>query len=154
MRSGKNGGPFATRTVFGWVLNGPLGRKGNQTHTGNFIQANAELSRQFERFCNQEFNDSSYDSKTSMSQNDRKALEIMQGTATMKNGHYEIALPWKNYPPFLQNNKSLAEHRLKLLKRRLQRDPVVLHKYKEFMDDLDSEPYAGFFSWGGQKYKC
>ena len=71
-----------------------------------------------------------------MSQNDRKALEIMESTATKRNGHYEIALPWKNYPPCLLNNKSVAVHRLQLLKRRLQRDPALLERYKVFMDEL------------------
>ena len=131
VRESKNGGPFATRTVLGWVLNDPLGRRTNQTRTANFIKADVELNQQFERFCDLEFNDSIYDPKTSMSQNDKRALDVMKSTARLTNGHYEIALPWKNYPPCLKNNKSLAENRLKPLKRRLERDPSILVKYKE-----------------------
>jgi len=37
--------------------------------------------------------DSSYESKTSMSLNDRKALNIMKETVKLQNGHYEMALP-------------------------------------------------------------
>jgi hypothetical protein len=98
-RESKDGGPFATRTKFGWVLNGPLGRQGNHQHTANIIYTDTELNRQFEGFSNQEFNDSVYDSSTTMSQDDRKALKIMEETVRKNNGHYEIALPWKNYPP-------------------------------------------------------
>ena len=142
MRESKNGGPFATRTVFGWVLNGPLGRTGPEEATANFIDANANLSKQFEDYYNLEFNDSSYEPKMSMSQNDRRALEIMESTVKLSNSHYEIGLPWKNNPPCLENNKSQAESRLQPLKRRLQRDEILLKKYKDFMDDLLRKNYA------------
>ncbi len=111
-------------------------------YTANIIHTDTELNRQFEGFCNQEFNDSVYDSSTTMSQEDRRALKIMEETVRKNNGHYEIALPWKNYPPCLQNNKPVAEHRLKLLKKRLDRDPVALGKYKQFMNDLLQKGYA------------
>ena len=75
----KAGGPFATRTILGWVLNGPLGRKESKTPTANFIDTSAKLSKQFEDFCNLKFNNSSYKPQASMSQNDRKALHIIEG---------------------------------------------------------------------------
>ena len=31
----------------------------------------------------------------SMSQNDRRTLDIMESTPKISNGHYEVALPWK-----------------------------------------------------------
>jgi len=77
-----------------------------------------------------------------MSQNDRRALQIMESTLRLSNGHYEICLPWKNNPPCLENNKSQAESRLQLLKRRLKRDETLREKYKDFMDDLLHKNYA------------
>ncbi|XP_078357279.1 uncharacterized protein LOC144642164 [Oculina patagonica] len=143
MRPSENGGPFATLTVLGWVLNGPLGRSTTtKVSTVNFLQGTKTLDEQFHDFCNQEFNDSSYESKTSMSLNDRKALNIMEETVQLQNGHYEMALPWKFYPPRLQNNRTLAERRLLQLKRRLLKEPLVHQKYKAFMDDLLSKDYA------------
>ena len=144
VRRSNNGGPFAARTIFGWVLNGPLGRTVNQLPTSNLVDASfkLELNQQFESFCNMEFNDSIYDPKTSLSQNDRKAIKIMEASVKHKDGHYEIALPWKNYPPCLEDNKRLTEHRLSLLKKRLQRDPALLSKYAAFMEDLLSKGYA------------
>ena len=47
VRESNNGGPFATRTVLGWVLNGPLGRTGPEEATANFVDANANLGKQF-----------------------------------------------------------------------------------------------------------
>lgn len=60
VREGKHGGPFATQTVFGWTLNGPLGGKQPKMPTANFIETTADLSKRFEDFCNLEFNDSTY----------------------------------------------------------------------------------------------
>ena len=99
VRQCSKGGPFATRTIFGWVLNGPLGRSANQASISNFVTANPiiELNRQFKRFCNMTFKDSIYDTNTSMSHNDSKAMRIMNATVKQTNGHCEIALPWKNY---------------------------------------------------------
>ncbi|KAK3735155.1 hypothetical protein QZH41_020254, partial [Actinostola sp. cb2023] len=143
VRESDNGGPYATRTVLGWVLNGPLGREKNKAATANFVDSDTELSKQFSEYCNLEFNDSTYEPKTSMSQNDRRALEIMQTTTVkLEDNHYEIALPWKNDPPCLHDNKSQAERRLELLKKRLQKDPVVLEKYKDFMDNILSKNHA------------
>ena len=89
-----------------------------------------------------EFNDSVYDGKTSLSQNDNRALKIMQDTAALQDGHYTIALPWKNDPPCLDNNRSLAEHRLRLLKKRLLKDSDLRVKYAACIKDLPQKEYA------------
>ena len=51
-----------------------------------------------------EFNDSIYSYKSSMSQNDKRAQDVMCPTAKLKRAHYEISLPWKDDPPLLENN--------------------------------------------------
>ena len=104
IRASRNGGPYATRTIFGWVVNGPLGRaRSSPSHTANFVNADLELNEQFQKYCDMEFNDSVYSNKSSMSSNDRRALDIMKATAQLKDGHYEIALPWISDPPCLEN---------------------------------------------------
>lgn len=143
VRPSRNGGPYATRTVFGWVVNGPLGRaQTSATRTASFIKADVDLSDQFRKYCNMEFNDSIYSRKSSMSLNDKRALDVMRNSAKLKSGHYEIALPWKDDPPFLENNKIVAEHRLRLLKKRLLKDQELLAKYRECIEDLLKKGYA------------
>ena len=66
----------------------------------------------------------------------------MEQTVKLENGHYEIALPWKMYPPSLQRNRAVAERRLGLLTKRLKREPMVHEKYKEFIGDLLNKDYA------------
>ncbi|XP_028407167.1 uncharacterized protein LOC114529553 [Dendronephthya gigantea] len=142
VRMSKNGGPFATKTLFGWVLNGPLGREDVDVPTANPVQADSTLEQRFEEFCNMEFNDVNRELESTMSQNDKKALNIMEGSVKLVNGHYEIGMPWKKFPPYLPNNMPQAQRRLGSLKRRLQQDPSLLEKYKKFMDNLFLNDYA------------
>ena len=143
LRVGKKGEPYATRTIFGWTINGPLGRKiEGKKHSANFVKADWDLNRQFEKFCNMDFQDSSPDSQAVMSRNDQIALQIMEETSQLNDGHYELALPWKTYPPYLPNNKPMAKHRADLLKRRLEKDVSTYEKYKTFIGDLITKGYA------------
>ena len=125
VRESQNGGPYAAKTLLGWAINGPLGRNGSAKRTSNFIRADTALDQQFQRFCNTEFNDSLLDNERAMSLEDKRALNIMESTAILKEGHYEIAMPWRYSPLCLPNNRILAVHRLELLRRRLVKDPVL-----------------------------
>ena len=137
------GGPYATRPIFGWVANGPLGRSTRtNAYTTNFIKTDLQLNEQFKNYCNMGFKDSAYGEATLMSTNDKRALEILSDSIELKDGHYQIALPWKNDPPLLENNRSVAQHRLKLLKRRLLRDPELKSKYQDCIADLLDKGYA------------
>ena len=66
----------------------------------------------------------------------------MDSTVKLSNGRYEIGLPWKGDPPRLENNRSQAESRLQMLKKRLQRDAILREKYQDFMNDLLCKNYA------------
>ena len=142
VRESQNGGPYAAKTLLGWAINGPLGRNGNAKRTSNFIRADTALDQQFQRFCNMEFNDSLLDNERAMSLEDKRALNIMESTAVLKEGHYEIAMPWRYSPLCLPNNRILAVHRLELLRRRLVKDPVLFQKYSAFVDNLLDKAYA------------
>ena len=62
--------------------------------------------------------------------------------AKLVNGHYQLAIPWRDIQPCLPNNRSVAEHRLKHLKRKLSRDVGLCKKYTNFIDDLMVKYYA------------
>ena len=132
----EDGGPYAVRTLLGWTINGPLGRPSKSSRTANRIQSHAVLDQQFVRFCEMEFNDSQFSIEKGLSQDDKRALAIMEESAKLRGCHYEIALPWKVFPPDLPNNKIVAEHRLGLLKKRLLKDLELHRKYSLFMEDL------------------
>ena len=138
----EDGGPYAVRTLLGWTINGPLGRMNHSNRTSNRIQSHVELDVQFHNFCEMEFNDSQFSITKEMSQEDRRALKMMEESTKLCDGHYEVALPWRVFPPDLPNNKMLAEHRLCLLKKRLMRDQALHRKYCSFMEDLFEKGHA------------
>ncbi|KAK3752073.1 hypothetical protein QZH41_005572 [Actinostola sp. cb2023] len=142
VKESQDGGPYAIRTLLGWTINGPLGRKGVSNRTSNRIEADVLLNEQFKQYCNMEFNDTNYHDETTMSQEDIKALNSMKDSAKIVEGHYEIALPWRSFPPDLPNNKIAAERRLELLKKRFTKDEVLHANYTKFMEDLVNKGYA------------
>ena len=64
-------GPYAVKTVFGWTINGPLGRNAGLYRAANSIRVDSMLNEQFKRFCNIEFNDSTFDNNVAMSVEDK-----------------------------------------------------------------------------------
>ena len=143
IRSRRGNGPYATRTKFGWTLNGPLGRHGcSDVRDVNFVRADEAFSQQFHHFMNLEFSESVSDTVSTMSRQDKQALNIYEESARLVDGHYQIAIPWKCPPPDLPNNKPLAEHRLNLLRKKLLKDPELYSRYSAFMTDLLEKGYA------------
>jgi len=101
--------------LLGWAINCPLGRNGSAKCTSNFVRADTALDQQFQRFCNMEFNDSLLHIEKAMSLEDKRALNVMESTAVLNEGHYEITMPWRFSPLCLPNNRILAAHCLELL---------------------------------------
>eukprot|EP00112_Aurelia_sp_Birch-Aquarium-sp1_P005483 Seg1622.10 transcript_id=Seg1622.10/GoldUCD/mRNA.D3Y31 product="hypothetical protein" pseudo=true protein_id=Seg1622.10/GoldUCD/D3Y31 len=66
VRRGKNGGPYAVKTKFGWTLNGPLTRSrenGKQCFLSNAAYSDDPLSEQLRQYFNHDFDDSADDKK-------------------------------------------------------------------------------------------
>ena len=127
-----NGGPYAIKTALGWVLNGPLSPQDyKEIKTSNFIRSDEHLSDIFTKFCNLEFNDYIADKQTEMPQEDKTTLNIMEKSVRLKDGHYDIELPLRQKNLNLPNNKSLAVHRLNLLKKTFAKNPSLIQKYNE-----------------------
>ena len=130
-RLGRRKQPYAVRTLLGWTLVGPTGTaRDNKVHV-NLVNSDQEvLSEQLHRMYNAEFNESPYSVSETMSIEDRRALSMMEHSTRKVDGHYQLGLPWRYSPPCLSNNRSMAEKRLHLLKRRLEKDPALHEKYK------------------------
>ena len=71
-----------------------------------------------------------------------RALRIMEGSSKMVSGHYQIALPWRQQPPYLPNNQVLADHRLQLLKKKFLQDHKLFESYRVTIHDYISKGYA------------
>ena len=94
-----------------------------------------ELRQQLGRLWKTDFENTEVETKVCASVEDKGALEIMEGSLQQVNGHFQVALPWRHDPPYLPNNKTMAERRALLLKRRLMKDEDLLEKYQTTMND-------------------
>ncbi|XP_048586408.1 uncharacterized protein LOC116604491 [Nematostella vectensis] len=100
------------------------------------------LQQQLERLWQTDFADSVVSSNVCPSIENKRALEIMEDTLEIVDGHCQVALPWRRDPPYLPYNKSMAERRCGLLKKRFLRDGVLFDKYKETMNDYIERGHA------------
>ena len=147
-RRGNRGEPYAIRTPLGWTLVGPMDRSdGEDCHLNvNFVRLSEALREdedclvhQLERFWAVENSGVIPESKVSMSVEHKRALAIMEQSVKLEGGHYQIALPWRQYPPY---NRFMAERRLQALKNKLLLDGELLENYKATMEQYLSKGHA------------
>ena len=140
---GRRKEPYAVKTLLGWMLMGPVEHKGREDFHVNFInREDISLQTQVERMFQMEFNETNAKSTAEMSLEDRKALSIMESSAELVDGHYQIALPWRYGVPNLPNNRRMAEQRLKSLQWHLNRDPMLPDKYWEVIEGYIEKGFA------------
>lgn len=142
------GQPYAERTMLGWVIRGPSGQSTlNTTHQAevNFLSTmpctDDKLNTNVSRLWTTEFNENLGSDKVSMSIEDKKALAIMNESVRIDDGHYEIALPWKDNVD-LPCNKSHAFVRLEHVRRRLSNNEQLHRMYNAQMQDYINKGYA------------
>ena len=100
------------------------------------------MLQQVEKFWKTDFVDALCSSKVAMSVEDQKALKTMEDSVKIVSGHYQVALPWRNQPPYLPNNRIAAEQRLQLLRKRFLRDEDFFQRYKGTINDYITKGYA------------
>ncbi|KAL0178992.1 hypothetical protein M9458_024434, partial [Cirrhinus mrigala] len=141
-------GPYAIRTMLGWTVNGPLtGDSGGMADceqpqiTVNRVSA-VNLDELWQQQFQNDFPENCLDDHTGMSREDHKFLELVINSVKHVNGHYQIALPLRNFNVSMPNNKNIVKQRLYHLKRKLQKDPVFYAEYNTFLNDLLLKDYA------------
>ena len=126
-RRGRRKKPYAVRTPLGWTLIGRLDSFSTaKERRVNFKGGCQEmLSSQLRRMYNAEFSESLASTELAMSGEDRRALAILENSARLVDGHYQMALPWSYKPPCLKNNRCVALRRLHVLEKRFHKDPTL-----------------------------
>ncbi|XP_041453667.1 uncharacterized protein LOC121406862 [Lytechinus variegatus] len=142
VRRGEDG-PFAIKTKLGWTLNGPLVNidEGNTQASSSFISNDDSLETQLKLFWSMETVKGPEDAR-GMSVNDRRALQVWDNSVCLKEGHYELSIPFKEDPPRLPDSRPMAESRLQSLGKRLAKDERLHTKYKEGIADLLQQNFA------------
>ena len=103
---------------------------------------NEDLKHQLERLWKTDFEGSLVETKVCPSLEDKKVLQIMEEMLKVVDGHFQVVLPWRNNPPYLPNNKVVAERQGFLLKKRLLRYDDLLRKYQTTMNDYMEKRYT------------
>ena len=82
------------------------------------------------------------DLEESISIEDRIEKPIMVETTTLKDGHYQIGLPFKHDKPHLPDSLPTARKRLEYLKSKMVKDPVFHERYSTVMKKYEEEGAA------------
>jgi hypothetical protein len=85
---------------------------------------------------NMDFPERFLDDKRENSIEDSYFLEQVNESVSFENGHYYIALPFRNKHVKLPNNASQGLQRLKGLKSKITKNPKFKDDYVAFMDNL------------------
>ena len=143
LRKGQSGEPYATKTMLGWTLNGPLGGVRRHSATANFVQADHELNAQLRQFWKIDGPEALIEDKKGLSFEDKRVVTLWEESIFHQDdGHYMLPIPFRQHPPSLPENRVMVEQRLESLRRRLIRDSNLHKAYKGFMDDLFDKGYA------------
>ena len=111
IRSGKKEEPFATLTLLGWCLNGPVRADViNRRIKTNFISTTKKC-RDINKLWNIE--DEGVDSKKiTFSQSDKKPSSLWDEKHCVEHEHVMSSIPWKQLDDPFPNNNMIATSRL------------------------------------------
>lgn len=109
-------GPYAVKTVLGWVVNGPLnGNSGVLEECPRSATVNRISVKRLEELLSSqysyEFNERSSEERE-MSREDVKFLNTLENSVMLIGGKYCMNLPFRNPEVHLPNNYSVAKQRL------------------------------------------
>ena len=139
-------GPYAVRTLLGWVINGPLRGSGGYQKGCSTVYANrisiARLEELLVSQYNQDFNEKTLEEKHEMSREDLKFMEILDRSTCMLEGHYSMDLPFKEDDIIMPNNRCIVEQRLQGLKRKFKKNKTYQEEYTAFITDIINSGYA------------
>ena len=143
VKKGKPNEPLAIKSCIGWsILGGSSARQACRGVQVNLISGDVSLSHQLEEFWKIELYGTTLGVSKAMSVEDRRALKQIDYSICKVDGHYQMALLWKDDNPALPYNRALAKARLQHLKRRFERDPNLETKYRAVIDECVAKGYA------------
>ena len=138
-RVGNKGEPFAVKTPFGWTVYGPIEETAeNRVHVNLTSTEHKDLERKLELMYDGGFEDARSDEQ-GMPVEDHRAKEIMDASATLVNGHYQLKLPFKEGQSNLPDSKPTAEKRLQWLKKKMEKDENFKGKYTQVVEKYKTE---------------
>ena len=154
--------PWAIETLLGWTCTGRNKTQYNSVPSVpvNFTQVHSHNNldeKLYQRVLNwmKIENTGIASLKRSHSKSDKRAIDILENSCTLVDGHYQIDLLWKEDTD-LPNNRWLAEKQLNSLEFRLKSKPDLREKYratvitdleKGFVTKIDAKHDTAIKSW-------
>ena len=160
--NGPKNAPWEVETQLGWTCAGKTDLALDETYPVQFTTLNSHPNMDEQMFKmvtdwmkNENLGIAS--PKKAMSKNDKRALEILENTTQLIDGHYQVGLLWKENAK-LPNNRWLAEKQLYQLNEKLSKNSQLKQMYEEtlekdllnghvskvYSDDEDSDSIASF----------
>ena len=136
--------PYATKTVLGWAINGPIGANqvenpGRHSYFVNSSQDLNKLNDSVQKFW--KIDDPNALTEC-MSVSDRKVMEFWERSTVKEDSNYCLGIPFKEPTVNLPDNLNLAQQRLSMLGKKLNRDNELREKYTETIEKSLAKGYA------------
>ncbi len=126
-------GPVAYKTPFGWTLFGSVSSTAVSQPMCRIVDApkdEIDLHGLVHNFWSAEAFGIKVDAPAPVSQESKRALDLMKSTIKMVDGKYEVGLLWKSTDTALPDNYGSALHRLYKLEGRFKTNPELVTRYQ------------------------
>ena len=162
---GNDYAPYAVRNALGWCIMGPVGCKvddsikcnrtrlytssGDSMHN-NISQHHLAVTKpvkenfvkdRLQEIWMTDFTEHNGE-ELALSFEDKKFIDIMSRNVKLKDGKYELPLPFRKAEPHLPESRQQARSRLNSIKRRLRSDNKFREDYTAFMEEIIGKGYA------------
>jgi hypothetical protein len=132
IEEGRGPGPVATKCRLGWSLVGATGKTGGVTQVGVHLCTESDSALNClvkESFSTEPFGVKVMEEQP-RSKEDKRATAILASTTVrVKSNRYETGLLWKYEDFIMPSSLTTAQHRLRCMERRLDRDPEIVAQY-------------------------
>ena len=147
VRIGKPGQPIAVKTHLGWALCGRISglvpAAGQHVmHVHHSTSQEDELDDMIQTWWKTESFGTAHSETKPISQEDRRAVKILEKTTRLVDGHFESALLWKSDDVSMPDNRLGALRRLEGTEASLRRNPEKAERYKKIIDEYVNVGYA------------
>ena len=128
---------FASKTVLGWTIQGPVSSSGVRKHSVNFINIQ-QIHDDLHQLWSIEKDG---DDELGASLNDAKVIDMWEERTVFKDGHYEVPIPWREGQPCFPDNHYLAGKRLEGTLRKICKNGD-LEKYSKSINEMIEQGFA------------
>ena len=134
------GGPYASKVAFGWVINGPTGRKPRYVPSACYLTKSIDVHPMCVACA--DFADACLNDGQGMSREDLKFMNIVEDSVMQcEDGHYQVRLPFRNPSLTLPANRCQAERRALSLRRKFLKDARFQEDYVASLQSVIQEGF-------------